>query len=81
MREFHPDFVGLTGTYNQIKKIAKSYRLYFSAPPLSVDDDSTDYLVDHSIFFYLVDPNGKYVSHYGRQETAEEVTEKILNLL
>ncbi|KAJ3295421.1 Cu-binding protein [Borealophlyctis nickersoniae] len=78
VRDFHPKFVGLTGTYAQIKRIAKAYRLYFSAPPRAVDDDETDYLVDHSIFFYLMDPNGKYVAHFGRTDTAEEVTEKVI---
>ncbi|KAJ3400478.1 Cu-binding protein, partial [Chytridiales sp. JEL 0842] len=81
LKDFHPDFVGLTGTYAQIKKIAKSYRLYFSAPPRSMDDDEADYLVDHSIFFYLMDPEGRYAAHFGKQETAETVTEKILGIL
>ncbi|KAI9363025.1 thioredoxin-like protein [Zopfochytrium polystomum] len=77
VKEFHSDFVALTGTYEQIKRVAKAYRLYFSAPPRALDDDDTDYLVDHSIFFYLVDPNGKYCAHFGRQETAESVAAKI----
>ena len=79
--DFHPKFLGLTGTYNQIKRVAKNYRLYFSAPPLAVDDDTDDYLVDHSIFFYLVDPDGKYIAHYGRTDTAEEVTAKIIETI
>ncbi|KAJ3108410.1 Cu-binding protein [Phlyctochytrium bullatum] len=78
LKDFHPDFIGMTGTYQQIKRIAKAYRLYFSAPPRAVDDDDADYLVDHSIFFYLIGPDGKYIAHFGRQETAESVTEKIL---
>ncbi|KAI8850588.1 SCO1/SenC-domain-containing protein [Chytridium lagenaria] len=81
VKDFHSDFIGLTGTYQQIKRIAKAYRLYFSAPPRAVDDDETDYLVDHSIFFYLVGPDGKYVAHYGKQETAESVVEKILDVM
>ncbi|CAG8773668.1 15856_t:CDS:1, partial [Acaulospora morrowiae] len=34
-----------------------------------------EYLVDHSIFFYLMDPNGEFVDCYGKNTTAEEVTE------
>ncbi|KND02509.1 uncharacterized protein SPPG_02967 [Spizellomyces punctatus DAOM BR117] len=78
VRDFHPKFVGLIGTHAQIKRVAKAYRLYFSAPPRAVDDDEADYLVDHSIFFYLVDPDGKYVAHFGRTDTAEEVTDRII---
>ncbi|KAH6564774.1 hypothetical protein BASA50_002935 [Batrachochytrium salamandrivorans] len=81
LKDFHPEFVGLTGTYNQIRRIAKAYRLYFSAPPQAVDDDETDYLVDHSIFFYLVGPDGVYLSHFGKNETAEEVTVKIIDYI
>ncbi|KAJ3037962.1 Cu-binding protein [Rhizophlyctis rosea] len=72
---------GLTGTHAQIKRIAKSYRLYFSAPPKAVDDDETDYLVDHSIFFYLIGPDGKYRAHFGKTDTAPEVVAKILQEL
>jgi protein SCO1 len=79
--EFHPKFIGLTGTYQQIKKIAKSYRLYFSAPPKALDDDDADYLVDHSIFFYLVGPEGDFIEHYGRNDTSSEVANKILQHL
>lgn len=79
VKEFHPDFVGLTGTYHQIKKAAKSYRLYFSAPPKSLDDDDRDYLVDHSIFFYLMNPKGEFVAHFGKPDTADSATERIVN--
>ena len=71
----------MTGTYEQIKRVAKHYRLYFSAPPRAVDDDDSDYLVDHSIFFYLVGPDGKYVAHYGRNDTAETVADKIKDIM
>ncbi|KAJ3321904.1 Cu-binding protein [Boothiomyces sp. JEL0866] len=78
VKEFHPKFIGLTGTFKQIKTMAKAYRLYFSAPPRAVDDDDADYLVDHSIFFYLMGPNGEYIAHYGRNDTAEQVRDKII---
>ena len=58
--------------------MAKAYRLYFSAPPKAVDDDETDYLVDHSIFFYLMGPDGKYRAHFGRGEESAEVVQRIL---
>jgi protein SCO1/2 len=45
--DFHPTLVGLTGTYEDIKKTCKTYRVYFSTPPDAKATD--DYLVDHSI--------------------------------
>lgn len=52
LREFHPDFLGLTGTWEQTKAICKAYRVYFSTP--ADVKAGQDYLVDHSIYFYLM---------------------------
>ncbi|KXS17771.1 SCO1-SenC-domain-containing protein [Gonapodya prolifera JEL478] len=78
VEEFHPRLVGLTGTYEQVKATARAYRLYFSAPPRALDDDETDYLVDHSIFFYLVNPDGQYARHYGKIDSKERIVEDIV---
>ncbi|CAG8810488.1 15617_t:CDS:2, partial [Racocetra persica] len=72
---FHKDMIGLTGTYEQIAKVAKSYRVYFSRPPKVKPGD--EYLVDHSIFFYLMDPNGQFVDAYGKNTTADSVTDSV----
>lgn len=45
IRDFHPRMLGLTGTYDQVKKACRSYRVYFSTPPDAKAED--DYLVDH----------------------------------
>ncbi len=52
LREFHPDLIGLTGDYEQVKATCKAYRVYFSTPPDV--KPGQDYLVDHSIYFYLM---------------------------
>jgi len=52
LKEFHPDIVGLTGTYDNIKQCCKAYRVYFSTPEHL--KPGQDYLVDHSIYFYLM---------------------------
>ncbi|KAK4703554.1 protein SCO1, partial [Phenoliferia sp. Uapishka_3] len=73
--DFHPSLVGLTGTFADIKACCKAYRVYFSTPPNALATD--DYLVDHSIFFYLMDPNGKFVDAFGRSMGPKDVAEKI----
>ncbi|KAH8153810.1 uncharacterized protein LAJ45_01577 [Morchella importuna] len=75
LAEFHPDIVGLTGTYDQIKQTCKSYRVYFSTPPDI--KPGQDYLVDHSIYFYLMDPEGDFVEALGRQHTPEQAAKLI----
>jgi protein SCO1/2 len=76
LSEFHPKFIGLTGTYDQIKAMCKAYRVYFSTP--SEVKPGQDYLVDHSIYFYLMDPEGDFVEALGRQHSPDEAAKVIL---
>ncbi|OCH85520.1 h-sco1 [Obba rivulosa] len=73
--EFHPRMVGLTGEYAAVKAACKSYRVYFSTPPNAQPSD--DYLVDHSIFFYLMDPNGEFVEAFGKSNTVDDVAGRV----
>ncbi|CAI6096591.1 hypothetical protein V2G26_016529 [Clonostachys chloroleuca] len=70
LSEFHDDLIGLTGTYDQIKDLCKKYRVYFSTP--KDVKPGQDYLVDHSIYFYLMDPEGDFVEALGRQHSPDE---------
>ncbi|KAI8048249.1 SCO1/SenC-domain-containing protein [Thamnidium elegans] len=72
VKDFHDDLIGLTGTQEEVKKVAKLFRVYVSSPP-DISEGS-DYLVDHSIFFYLMDPEGKFLDCYSQNSKAEEVT-------
>lgn len=76
LAEFHPSFIGLTGTYDQIKAMCKAYRVYFSTP--SQVKPGQDYLVDHSIYFYLMDPEGEFVEALGRQHSPDQAAKIIL---
>ncbi|KAF8632404.1 hypothetical protein AX17_004845 [Amanita inopinata Kibby_2008] len=75
LEDFHPSFIGLVGSYDAIKAVCKQYRVYFSTPPNA--DPNEDYLVDHSIFIYLMDPEGKFVDAFGQSVGEDEVTEKL----
>eukprot|EP00397_Hematodinium_sp_SG-2012_P056914 GEMP01070698.1.p1 GENE.GEMP01070698.1~~GEMP01070698.1.p1 ORF type:complete len:211 (-),score=39.61 GEMP01070698.1:522-1154(-) len=73
-KDFHPRLVGLTGTTDQVKKVTRSYRVYFNE---GLRHDGEDYLVDHSIIHYLLNPKGKFLDFYGKNLTADEMTKKM----
>lgn len=75
LSEFHPSIIGLTGDYDEVRRCCKNYRVYFSTPRDLKPGE--DYLVDHSIFFYLMDPEGQFVDVLGRNYTEETAVEKI----
>ena len=60
LQEFHPDILGLTGSYEDIRQTCKEYRVYFSTPPEL--KPGQDYLVDHSIYFYLMGTFATFLS-------------------
>lgn len=66
----HPRMIGLTGTPEEIKSVAKEYKTYFKLP-----DDITDeyYLVDHMTQTYLMLPNEGFVEFFSRDNTPEEI--------
>lgn len=57
--------------------MCKKYRVYFSTP--EGVKPGMDYLVDHSIYFYLMDPEGDFVEAIGRQHTAEAAARIIVD--
>jgi protein SCO1/2 len=73
--DFDPSIIGLTGTYDQVKNCCKKYRVYFSTPPDV--KPGQDYLVDHSIFYYLIDPEGNFVDVIGREAGVDDTVLKI----
>eukprot|EP00126_Sphaerothecum_destruens_P007343 Sdes_comp19808_c0_seq1m11936 len=75
LKDFHPRLVGLTGTQEQVEEVARNYRVYYTISPTG--DDPNDYLVDHSIIMYFVDPAGNFVQYYGNNRTADEVATDI----
>lgn len=43
------------------------------------DVNDQDYLVDHSIFFLLVNPEGKFINFFGKEIPLSQIETSILN--
>ncbi|PZP86007.1 MAG: SCO family protein [Azospirillum brasilense] len=70
---FGDRFVGLTGTPEQIRAAADAYKVYYS----KVEDENSalGYIIDHSGFMFLMDPDGKYVTHFPHSIAEQSLTE------
>src|SRR5262245_27680523 len=56
---FHPRFVALTGSEDEVRRVATSYKVFFEKvrPP-----GVSTYLIDHSAFAYLLDRAGRFIT-------------------
>ncbi len=70
----HPRMIGLTGTPDQTAAASRAYRTYFNYQ--EADSDGF-YLVDHSTFTYLVFPDYGFVEFFRRDESPEEMADRI----
>lgn len=77
---FHPRLVGLTGTLEQVDKVAKAYRVYYRKNDPTKGDPS-DYSVDHTSIVYFVGPDGRLVTHFSHGTSAEKMAERLGKLL
>ncbi|VDD75469.1 unnamed protein product [Mesocestoides corti] len=76
VKEFSPKLVGLTGSPDQIKITAKRYRIYYSKGP---PDRDGDYIVDHTVVMYLLNPKGEFVEFYGQVKPVQEIVRRIMD--
>ncbi len=74
LESFHPKFVGLTGTNDQVDQAKDSYKIYAA----KVQDDSmSDYTMDHSSFIYYLDENNTLLRIFKMEDSAEVIADFI----
>jgi len=64
LASFGANFVGLTGTEDEIAAAAKGYRVYYQAHIDGRAANAEGYSVDHTGNIYLMGPDGKFVAYY-----------------
>lgn len=70
---FHPRMIGLRGTDEQTKKMAKEYRVYYA----KVEQDDGYYLMDHSSFMFLMGPDGENIAIFNGQASPQVIADGI----
>jgi protein SCO1 len=79
LQSFDPRIVGLTGTPAQIAAVAKEYGVYYV--PHQSGEGANDYLIDHSTYLYVMDPQGQFVQAFDADTPADRVADDLLHLM
>ncbi len=75
---FHPRLLGLTGTPDEIRKVATAYKAYYVK---AGNAGGADYAVDHTAFIYLVGRDGGYLGFLPSSTTPERLRDVIRQML
>ena len=71
---FHPRLIGMTGSKEQLDKIAKDYAAYYS---VGEPNEAGGYLVDHTSITYLFGPDGEPIAILPTDAGPEAVAEEL----
>ena len=63
----------------EIDQAVRAYRVYARKSDAPAPDGN--YLVDHSVFTFLMDRDGRYLTHFGHDVTPEEMSKRIAELV
>lgn len=61
VQSFSPRIVALSGTESEVRAVATSYKVFYEKvrPP-----GSAHYVIDHTAFIYIIDPQGNYAGFF-----------------
>ena len=68
-----PRMIGLTGSAEQVKAASIAYKTYYKQQPANDEN----YLMDHSIYTYLMLPDVGFAEFFGRDITAENLADRV----
>lgn len=69
---FHHSLVGLTGTPDEIRKVANAYKAFYVKVP---GERSGEYAIDHAGVIYLMGRDGEYLGFMPPQTNPDRLTE------
>lgn len=75
---FHPRLVALTGSEEDIGKVARAYRVsYAKVTGEAAPSDPAAYLLEHSAIVYLMGPDGAFITHFGKDVSAADMAKAL----
>ena len=79
---FHPRFLALSGTVEQIRVATQRYRVYAAKSPLkdTVGKETGDYTMTHTGYIYLMDRAGRYLAHFQNDDGPEVIANRLRQL-
>ena len=69
---FHKSFIGLTGTPEEIRKVANSYKAFYAKLPPT---PAGEYAIDHTGIIYLMGRHGEYLGFMPPQTDPQKLSE------
>lgn len=78
-RFYNESLIGLTGTKNQIDSVTRQYGAFYDFS--EIENSTSDYAVEHSSRYYVIDPLGRLVAAMRHSTTSNELTAQIQELL
>lgn len=79
MAAFGPQFIGLRGDFDQVSQIMKPFGAFAEKQP--VNDPALGYLINHTAYVYLVNPQGQVVLIYPFEFTSDDLRSDLTYLL
>lgn len=68
---FHPSFIMLTGSSQQLDPLLKSFKVY--AAKATPDGTMADYLMDHSTMIYLMGRDGQFIEFFPHSTEPQKI--------
>jgi protein SCO1/2 len=75
---FHTSLVALTGSPDEIRRVANSYKAFYARVP---GERGGDYSIDHAGIIYLMGREGEYLGFMPPQTGPEKLTEVLRKYL
>ncbi|HEX3864103.1 MAG TPA: SCO family protein [Stellaceae bacterium] len=77
VESFDAPIVALSGTPEEVKQAAASYRVYYAKHPRA----DGGYDMDHSALIYVMDPQGRFTSTFAPDDQADAISKRLEKLL